>query len=169
MKENLILANYKVESEAYQALSELKRETTNANYTISQAMIVKKENGKLNVMDGFVSGTTTSDDTWTGGLIGSLVGVLGGPIGVLLGGSVGMLIGGAVDAGDMADNVSLLEKAGDALTDGLTEEQKELFEEYMNAQREVNVLTDCETFCLAFKLGAKIMLDVLTDGQMTEI
>ena len=36
MKENLILANYKVESEAYQALSELKRETTNANYTISK-------------------------------------------------------------------------------------------------------------------------------------
>ena len=31
MKENLILVNYKVESEAYQALSELKRETINAN------------------------------------------------------------------------------------------------------------------------------------------
>ena len=41
MKENLILVNYKVESEAYQALSELKRETSNANYTISQAAIVK--------------------------------------------------------------------------------------------------------------------------------
>ena len=52
-------------------------------------------------------------------------------------------------------------KAGDALTDGLTEKQKD--------QREVNVLTDCETFCLAFKMGAKIMLDVLTDGQMREI
>ena len=60
-------------------------------------------------------------------------------------------------------------RAGDALTDGLTEEQKELFEDYMTAQCEVNVLTDCETFCLAFKLGAKIMLDVLTDGQMREI
>ena len=60
-------------------------------------------------------------------------------------------------------------KAGDALIDGLTEEQKELFEDYMTAQREVNVLTDCETFCLAFKLGAKIMLDVLTEGQMREI
>ena len=34
MKENLILVNYKVESEAYQALSEMKHETTNANYTI---------------------------------------------------------------------------------------------------------------------------------------
>ena len=42
MKENLILVNYKVESEAYQALSEMKRETTNANYTISQAVIIKK-------------------------------------------------------------------------------------------------------------------------------
>ena len=37
MKENLILANYKVESEAYQALSELKRETTNA--TLRRKMI----------------------------------------------------------------------------------------------------------------------------------
>ena len=42
MKENLILVNYKVESEAYQALSEMKRETTNANFTISQAVIIKK-------------------------------------------------------------------------------------------------------------------------------
>ena len=42
MKENLILVNYKVESEAYQALSEMKHETTNANYTISQAVIIKK-------------------------------------------------------------------------------------------------------------------------------
>ena len=60
-------------------------------------------------------------------------------------------------------------KAGDALTDGLSEEQKALFEDYMTAQREVNVLTDCETFCLAFKTGAKIMLDVLTEGKMKEI
>ena len=58
-------------------------------------------------------------------------------------------------------------KAGDTLTNSLTEEQKELFN--MTAQREVNVLTDCETFCMAFKLGAKIILDVLTDGLMREI
>ena len=98
-KENVILANYKVESEAYQALSELKRDTANANYTISQAIIVKRENGKLNVMDGFVNGMTTGDDTWMGGLLGGLIGILGGPIGVLLGGSVGMLVGGAMIIG----------------------------------------------------------------------
>ena len=33
-----------------------------------------------------------------------------------------------------------LVKVGDALTDGLTEEQKKLFEDYMTAQREVTVL-----------------------------
>ena len=60
-------------------------------------------------------------------------------------------------------------KAGDALTDTLTEKQKEMFEEFMTAQREVNVLTDCETFIYAFRLAAKIMIDVLTDGQMREI
>ena len=60
-------------------------------------------------------------------------------------------------------------KAGDALTASLSDEQKEFFEGYMTAQREVNVLTDCETFCYGFKVGAKIMLDVLTEGQMKEI
>ena len=39
----------------------------------------------------------------------------------------------------------------------------------MTAQREVNVLTDCETYCIAFKLDAKVMLDVLTKGKMREI
>lgn len=60
-------------------------------------------------------------------------------------------------------------KAGDALTASLSDEQKEFFEEYMTAQREVNILTDCVTFCYGFKVGAKIMLDVLTEGQMREI
>jgi len=60
-------------------------------------------------------------------------------------------------------------KAGDALNGTLTEKQKEQFEAYMTAQREVNMLTDCETFLYAFRLGAKIMIDVLTDGKMKEI
>ena len=55
------------------------------------------------------------------------------------------------------------------LTETRTEKQKEMFENYMTAQREVNVLTDCETFIYSFRLAAKIMIDVLTDGQMREI
>ncbi len=120
MKENLVLVDYKVESEAYQALSGLRRESRTSNYTISEAMIVKKENDRLNVMDSFINSESAGDDTVAGGLIGSLIGVLGGPLGILLGGSMGMLIGGAVDAGDMAGNASLIEKAGDSILDGET-------------------------------------------------
>ena len=60
-------------------------------------------------------------------------------------------------------------ESGDALIKSLTEEQKKLFEAYMDAQREVNILTDCETFIYSFKLGAKLMLDVLGNGEMREI
>ena len=109
MSENILIVNYKVESEAYQALSELKRETSNSNYTISQAVIVKRESGKLAIQDGFNADASMGEDTWTGSLLGSLVGVLGGPLGVLLGGSVGMMIGGAVDASDAAKNASLID------------------------------------------------------------
>ena len=60
-------------------------------------------------------------------------------------------------------------KASDALTDTLSEEQKKLFDAYMEAQREVSILTDAETFISSFKLGAKIALDVLQNGEMDEI
>lgn len=51
----------------------------------------------------------------------------------------------------------------------LSDDQKKLFGEYMDAQREVSVLTDAETFIYGFQTGAKIMLDVLTPGEMKEI
>ena len=58
-----------------------------------------------------------------------------------------------------------LVKAVDTMTDTLTEKKKERFEAYMTARREVNVLTDCETLIYAFRLAARIVIDVLTDGQ----
>ena len=60
-------------------------------------------------------------------------------------------------------------KCCDMLIGTLTEKQKELFENYMTAKQEVNALTDCETFCAAFKLGAKIMMDILTDTPIKKI
>ncbi len=59
--------------------------------------------------------------------------------------------------------------AADKLIAALTAEQKELFDAFSDAQREVAVLTDAETFIYGFRTGAKIMLDVLTDGEMKEI
>ena len=60
-------------------------------------------------------------------------------------------------------------KTSDALIATLTDEQKELFEAFTDAQREVSILTDVETFIYSFRLGAKIRMDVLTDGTIKEI
>ena len=60
-------------------------------------------------------------------------------------------------------------KAEEALSASLNEDQKKLFQVFEDAQREVSVLTDAETFTYSFKLGAKIMLDVLTDSPLREI
>ena len=68
-----------------------------------------------------------------------------------------------------AEALDELVKVGDMLTDKLNEEEKELFEAFMDAQREVTVLTDCETFIYAFRMAVKIMIDVLTEGQMRKI
>ena len=59
--------------------------------------------------------------------------------------------------------------ADDAFHPTLTEEQKKLFENLLDAQRELSILTDAETFIYSFRLGAKIMMDVLIDGTINEI
>lgn len=59
--------------------------------------------------------------------------------------------------------------AEEAVLSTLNEEQKKLFKAFVDAQREVTVLTDAETFIYSFRLGAKIALDVLENGEMSEI
>lgn len=117
MAQNVVVGIFEVESEAYQALAELRQYPGNEMSYLSAAALVKKENGALNMLDGFDTGATTGDDVAIGGLVGALFGVLGGPIGVLLGGSYGMLIGSAVDAGDALRNASLLEQIASKMED----------------------------------------------------
>ena len=95
VSENLLIVDYKNESDVYQVFSSLKE--LNDYFFISQAMIVKKENGKYIVKDEFDDHVGAVDDTLKGGLIGSLIGILGGPVGILLGGSVGTTVGAAYE------------------------------------------------------------------------
>ena len=60
-------------------------------------------------------------------------------------------------------------KADDAFRQTLAEEQKKLFEALLDAQRELNILTDAETFIYSFRIGAKTMMDVLVGGEINEI
>ena len=120
MKENVIIVNCNVPSEAFQILSKLRQDFDNDSFEILHAAVVKKEAGQLSVEDGFISGNSVEGHGLTGGLIGALVGVLGGPLGVLLGAGVGELIGDSMDANKVENNTELLEKASECLTDGET-------------------------------------------------
>ena len=116
--ENIICAKFKVESEAYQSMTELKKTAVNSLFVISQAALVKNVNGKIIALDAFDTGAKTDDDTLAGGLIGGLIGVLGGPLGMLIGGSMGALAGSAVDAHDAAAGVTMIEEVADKMRDG---------------------------------------------------
>ena len=118
--ENVILATFTEESQAYQAFSEIKNDPASDTCTVSQLALLQKQGGKLTAKEYFDSGVQTADDTLTGGVVGALVGILGGPIGMLLGTSVGMLVGSVVDMSDASKGVSFLEKAAGELTDGTT-------------------------------------------------
>ncbi|MBQ6504829.1 MAG: DUF1269 domain-containing protein [Flexilinea sp.] len=120
MKENVIIVNCKVPSEAFQILSMLRQDLNNESFEISQAGIVKKDAGHLSLEDGFVAGNPAESRGLAGSLIGSLVGVLAGPLGVLLGGGVGSLIGDSMDEKELEDKAKLLEKAAECLVDGET-------------------------------------------------
>ena len=116
--ENLLIVNYKNESDAYQALTEL--EALNDYYFIDQAAIVKKENGEYVVKEDYDSGVKTADDTVKGGLIGGLLGLLGGPVGVLLGGGAGATIGGIKDTADFLKVFDLADYAYAHIGEGET-------------------------------------------------
>ncbi len=115
--ENIIIVNFNVESEAYQALTELKSKAITENYVISQALLVKNTDGKIDTLDAFDTGVETRNDTRMGGLIGSLLGIAGGPLGMVIIGGYGALIGSAVDWGDAAQNASLMEHVLDCVTE----------------------------------------------------
>ena len=104
-----IIVSFDVESEAYQALTELRKKTLTENYVVSQAVLAKNNDGKLDVIDSFDTGVQTHNDTRMGGLLGALLGVAGGPLGMVLMGGYGALIGSAIDWGDAAQNASLME------------------------------------------------------------
>lgn len=118
--EHIVLAIFDVESEGYQAFTELKQKPAGTDAIVSQAVLVKKESGQIITKDAFDTGVQTQDDTMLGGFLGAFLGILGGPVGILLGGSIGSLVGLGIDTEDAAGNASLIEQVAGRIPDGAT-------------------------------------------------
>jgi len=59
--------------------------------------------------------------------------------------------------------VELICRNEEKLRATLTDEQKELFEKYTDCVREHQTITDCLIFQSGFKLGARMMLEVMEE------
>ena len=106
MKTNVVVAVFNVESEGYQALTELKNAVSGDKFFVSAAALVKKDEDSCQYLDGFDTGLYTADDAIAGGLLGMMLGVIGGPLGLLIGGSYGALVGMVIDDEDAVLGVS---------------------------------------------------------------
>lgn len=118
--ENVVTVIFSQESEAYQALTEIRNAPVGEGYVVPEAALVKHEGDQLILADGFDTGVVTEDDTATGIIVGSLVGILGGPLGVLMGAGIGALAGSALDSSDSLDIASMLEVTALKLYEGET-------------------------------------------------
>ena len=118
MNQNVLLTLFPVSSEAYQAFNELKVYRQTAESIIAQAVLIKKQNGVITMVDAFDASEKINSGMLTGGLIGGLLGIIGGPLGMLLVGSLGALIGGNVKAAESIGEGTLLATVTERLVDG---------------------------------------------------
>jgi uncharacterized membrane protein len=105
--ENVLAVTFADDAKAYEALSVLKQLDGEGKIELrAAAVVVRGEDGHLDTKDS-VEGPAL-EGTTTGGLIGLLIGILGGPFGVLLGGAEGLLIGSLFDLDDADQTESAL-------------------------------------------------------------
>lgn len=66
---------------------------------------------------------------------------------------------------DFENLVRLIFKNEEKLNETLTESQKETFEKFKDCQCEMTDISEREAFVSGFRLGAKIIIEVLTDAD----
>ena len=141
MSEHTVIAvPFEDRSKAYEALSELKGAGLEGRVEVLSATIVTRDTqGRLEAPeegDNLVGAATVG-----GGLIGTLIGVIGGPIGMLFGWTGGLLVGGAFDIRRADDSDSVLGEisryiplGGTAVVAELNEYATEVVDELMTEQ-----------------------------------
>ena len=95
------------DTNAYQALTDLEQLDSQGQIEIADAAVVTRDHdGHLEVKSEV--GNDPYLGTASGGLIGLLLGIIGGPLGILLGGTYGALVGSLFDIDDAETTGSVL-------------------------------------------------------------
>lgn len=112
----VIAVSFNQSDKAYQALSDLKNSVS--SFTILSCRLVEKVGQTYVQKDGF-DADAYGENFAEGGLIGALIGIIGGPLGILLGGGIGMLIGEAGDVNGENKKADVMLEIAQEGSDGL--------------------------------------------------
>jgi uncharacterized membrane protein len=116
---NVVVVRFADPSKAYQALSVLKECDASGRIGLESGAVVERTAaGELLIPDG--SDNVGPVGVASGSLIGMLIGVLGGPVGVLLGWGAGAMMGGAFDLDRAITSDEALTTLGQAIPPGST-------------------------------------------------
>jgi uncharacterized membrane protein len=92
---------------AYQALTDIKELDSQGQITLAGAAVVTRQlDGRVEIKSEV--GDLPYEGTASGGLVGLLVGIIGGPLGMLFGGATGLLVGSLFDIDDATTTESVL-------------------------------------------------------------
>jgi uncharacterized membrane protein len=126
--QDVLVINFKQDESAYQALSTLKQLDSQGQLELIEAVVVTRtSDGHIDVKDQVTN--DKYEGTTTGGVVGLLVGILGGPFGVLIGGATGLLLGSLWDLDDVDDSESVLSEISKSVQVGRTEVLAEVVEQ----------------------------------------
>lgn len=115
--ENVLVVGFSDDSSAYEAMTNLQELDSQGQVkVVAAAVVTRREDGRIDVKDEV--GEDSLAGTASGGLVGLLIGILGGPFGVLLGGATGLLIGSLYDMADADDTDSVLSEVSKTVEAG---------------------------------------------------
>jgi uncharacterized membrane protein len=127
-RENIISVSFSEHSSAYEALNRLKELDEKGEVSVrSAAVVVRGDDGKITTEEHI--GGDSWDGTASGGLIGLVIGVIGGPFGVLIGGATGLMVGSLFDMDDADESESSLADISKSVRVGAPALLADVFEE----------------------------------------
>jgi uncharacterized membrane protein len=115
--ENVVVVDFTDDESAYGALTTLKELDSQGQIKVVEAAVVTRgDDGHIQTKDQV--GDDDLAGTASGGIVGLLIGILGGPLGVLLGGATGLMIGSLYDMADADDTDSVLSEVSKTVQAG---------------------------------------------------
>jgi uncharacterized membrane protein len=96
---SVIAVSFDDDGNAYKALTLLEELASQRRIDVQEAVVVARgDDGQVVTKDSVESSTPPA--TATGGTLGLLIGIIGGPLGVLVGGTYGLFVGSLFDISD---------------------------------------------------------------------